>query len=127
MVSHFLKSGHQPSILVWDVVTGQLLSECKGHKFGVSCLAFSPNMKYLVSVGYQHDGYLFFWDWKANTPLAANKTSEKLYSISFAEDGTYFVTAGERHMKFWFLDASGNVKKTDKVCDFAHYSDIIYL
>lgn len=92
-----------------------MLADCKGHKFGVSCLAFSPNMKYLASVGYQHDGYLFLWDWKANNAVAANKTSDRIYSLSFTEDGTYFVTAGIRHIKFWYLDNAGNIKKTDKV------------
>ena len=26
--------------------------------------AFSPSMKYLVSVGYQHDMHIHVWNWK---------------------------------------------------------------
>lgn len=35
-----------------------------GHKYGVACVAFSPNMKHIVSMGYQHDMVLNVWDWK---------------------------------------------------------------
>ncbi|KAJ3330592.1 hypothetical protein HDU76_005282 [Blyttiomyces sp. JEL0837] len=47
------ESGHQPRILIWDHAKGIIVSELQGHKFGVLSVAFSPNMKYLVSVGFQ--------------------------------------------------------------------------
>lgn len=37
-----------------------------GHKYGVACVAFSPNMKHIVSMGYQHDMVLNVWDWKVS-------------------------------------------------------------
>ena len=58
------------------------VSELKAHKYGVQCMvsqpllmnysytdlfavqAFSPSMKYLVSVGYQHDMHIHVWNWK---------------------------------------------------------------
>jgi WD40 repeat protein len=45
------------------------VSEFKGHKYGVASLAFSPDMKYIVSVGFQHDGYLYLTDWKLGTTV----------------------------------------------------------
>lgn len=45
--------GHQPRILIWDVKEKKLLREFKSHKFGVLSLSFSPNMRYLVSIGFQ--------------------------------------------------------------------------
>lgn len=45
--------GHQPRIFIWDIKEKKILREFKSHKFGVLSLAFSPNMKYLVSVGFQ--------------------------------------------------------------------------
>ncbi|KAL0076140.1 hypothetical protein F4703DRAFT_1762129 [Phycomyces blakesleeanus] len=103
--------GHQPRILIWDVKERVLLHECRGHKFGVFSLAFSPNMRYLVSIGFQHDGYIYVWNWRKGTKLAGNKITSKVNALSFAKDGTYFVTAGLRHVKFWYLDARGRIPK----------------
>lgn len=38
--------------------------------------------------------------------IAANKVSSRVLAVSFSEDSSYFVTAGNRHVKFWYLDAS---------------------
>jgi WD40 repeat protein len=63
-----------------------------------------------------HDGYLIVWDWKTTTQVGCNKVTSKVYSVSFAEDGNYFVTCGLRHVKYWYVDSIG--KKTDKVSKF---------
>ncbi|KAG0190133.1 Mitogen-activated protein kinase-binding protein 1 [Apophysomyces sp. BC1034] len=103
--------GHQPRILLWNVKDRVLLHECRGHKFGVLSLAFSPNMRYLVSIGFQHDGYLYVWNWRKGIKLAGNKVTSKVNALSFSKDGSYFVTAGLRHVKFWYLDARGRLPK----------------
>lgn len=38
-----LQSGPQPAVLVWDCATLALVSELKGHLYGVACIAFSPD------------------------------------------------------------------------------------
>lgn len=38
--------------------------------------------------------------------IASNKVSSRVLSVSFSQDNSYFVTAGNRHVKFWYLDAS---------------------
>uniref|UniRef100_A0A452I200 WD repeat-containing protein 62 n=1 Tax=Gopherus agassizii TaxID=38772 RepID=A0A452I200_9SAUR len=103
------ENGHRPAVRVWDIEEKMQVSELHGHKHGVACVAFSPNMKYIVSVGYQHDMIVNVWDWKKDTLVASNKVSCKVIAISFSED-SYFVTVGHRHVKFWFLDASREVK-----------------
>ncbi|XP_062406286.1 mitogen-activated protein kinase-binding protein 1-like [Sardina pilchardus] len=102
--------GHLPAVRVWDVCEGSQVAELQGHKYGVSCVAFSPNSKYIVSVGYQHDMSVNVWAWKRNIVVAANKVSSKVTSVSFSEDSSYFVTAGNRHVRFWYLDHSGSTK-----------------
>lgn len=127
---------------VWDVSERVQVSELLEHKYGVACVAFSPNGKFIVSVGYQHDMMVNVWNWKVwaappacsralcggggaslclvicpqkNVLVAANKVSSKVSSVSFSDDSSYFVTAGNRHVKFWYLDHS----KTSKVVPLA--------
>lgn len=45
-----------------------------------------------------------------NTVIAANKVSSKVAAVFFSEDSSYFVTAGNRHVKFWYLDHSKSIK-----------------
>ncbi|KAI8992303.1 hypothetical protein BDB01DRAFT_832616 [Pilobolus umbonatus] len=103
--------GHQPRIMIWNIKEQKLLREFKSHKFGVLSISFSPNMRYLVSIGFQHDGYLYVWDWKKGAKLAGNKVTSRVNAVSFSKDGSYFVTAGLRHVKFWYLDAGRIPKK----------------
>lgn len=44
------------------------------------------------------------WDWKNNIKVASNKVSTKIKAVAFAENGNYFVTVGNRHVKFWYLE-----------------------
>lgn len=104
------ESGHLPAVRVWDVAEKTQVAELQCHKYGVSCVAFSPNMKYIVSVGYQHDKLVNVWDWKKNSIVASNKISSKVTTVSFSEDSSYFVTAGNRHVKFWYLNDSKTCK-----------------
>ena len=127
-----------PAVRVWEVLERQQVAELQEHKYGVACVSFSPNGKYIVSVGYQHDMMVNVWNWKVkdtptlmvtvsckqtnkqtlflsvdqkNIVVAANKVSSKVTAVSFSDDSSYFVTAGNRHVKFWYLDHS----KTSKV------------
>ncbi|CAM9111306.1 unnamed protein product [Bubo scandiacus] len=64
------------------------------------------------------------WDWKTQpyfseqkgSLVASNKVSCKVTAVSFSGD-SYFVTAGHRHVKFWFLDSSRELKV--RGCPFA--------
>ncbi|XP_059209066.1 mitogen-activated protein kinase-binding protein 1 isoform X2 [Centropristis striata] len=105
------ESGHMPAVRVWDASERLQVAELQEHKYGVACVAFSPNGKYIVSVGYQHDMMVNVWNWKKNVVVAANKVSSKVTAVSFSDDSSYFVTAGNRHVKFWYLDHA----KTSKV------------
>ncbi|KAL1920123.1 uncharacterized protein VTP21DRAFT_1269 [Calcarisporiella thermophila] len=108
------ETGHQPRILVWEVKTGNLMMEMRGHKYGVLALAFSPQSKFLISLGYQHDGFLNVWNWRTGQTVACNRVTSKVNAISFSRDGTYFVTAGLRHFKYWYLDSKKNSTNAPK-------------
>ncbi|XP_020832587.1 LOW QUALITY PROTEIN: WD repeat-containing protein 62 [Phascolarctos cinereus] len=109
------ENGHRPAVRIWDVEEKSQVAEMLGHKYGVACVAFSPNMKHIVSMGYQHDMVVNVWDWKKDSVVASNKVSCKVIAISFSEDSSYFVTVGHRHVKFWFLEVSKDLKVTGTV------------
>lgn len=83
--------------------------QLKGHKFGVKILLFSPNNKYLVSIGNGYDRGLFVWDWRNEVKLTLNKVSKEVNSACFSNDGTKLVTVGQQHLKFWYFDMAGEI------------------
>jgi len=64
-------------------------------------LFFSPNGKYLVSIGDENDKGLFVWDWLSEKRLTLNKLLKVPLSGCFSGDGTKFATCGEKHIKLW--------------------------
>ncbi|KAF5908504.1 mitogen-activated protein kinase-binding protein 1-like isoform X1, partial [Clarias magur] len=103
--------GHLPAVRVWDVADGSQVAELQEHKYGVACVAFSPNGKCIVSIGSQHDMSVNVWAWKKNILVAANKVSSKVTAVSFSEDSSYFVTAGNRHVRYWYLEPCNSNKQ----------------
>lgn len=97
--------GHNPSILVYDVTNETCLTTLiNHHKHGVGCLAFSPDNRYLVSVGFKHDKQLLVWQWDVSRKLSTQKVGNKVHAISYHDSGDYFVTAGDRHLKWWYVN-----------------------
>jgi len=101
------ESGLNPCVLVWDTLSCSLLAEIPGHRYGISCVAFSPRHRdVIVSVGVPHDGSLFVHNWRSagGKKIASNKITSKVHAIAFLPgDGLTFVTAGHRHLKYWSL------------------------
>ncbi|XP_050438711.1 mitogen-activated protein kinase-binding protein 1 [Adelges cooleyi] len=106
--------GHQSNVRVWDMNDYSQVAEFPGHKYGINCVAFSPNQKYLVSVGSQHDMIVNVWEWKSNLKYASNKVSAKIKAIAFSDNGN-FITIGNRHVKFWYLQSSRSVTYKEPV------------
>ncbi|KAF9598508.1 hypothetical protein IFM89_028040 [Coptis chinensis] len=103
------ESGHQPAVLVWDCSSGALLVELKVHRYGVTCIAFSPDGKYLVSVGFPHDGHICLWDWRSRklvTKLKSSSSCSVISSVSFSSNANFFITAGKKHLKYWHVESS---------------------
>lgn len=70
----FHQSGHRPAVRLWDVAERRQVAELQTHKYGVSCVAVSPNNKYIVSVGNQHDMIVSVWAWKVGLTLMIDTT-----------------------------------------------------
>jgi mitogen-activated protein kinase binding protein 1 len=107
--------GHQPCITVWDCSNYQQISSMTGHQHGVGFLKFSQDDHHLVSVGFQHDKQLMVWDWIDCRMISSNKIENKVHGISFHPSGNFFVTCGDRHLKWWYFvkenDPSGKESK----------------
>ncbi|KAG6549127.1 hypothetical protein Mapa_009353 [Marchantia paleacea] len=104
------ETGHQPAVVVWEASTGASVADLRTHKYGVSCLEFSPNGKYLLSVGVPHDGFLCLWDWKGGVLLIKTRSTAATLltsSVHFSSDGSFFVTGGTKHLKHWTIGGQG--------------------
>ncbi|KAJ1959472.1 hypothetical protein IWQ62_004598, partial [Dispira parvispora] len=97
------ETGPRPRVLVWDWEQQNLLAELESHRFGVVAVIFSPDSRYLVTVGRPHDGFLHVWDWAREIRVASNRITTRVCNIAYAPDGSFFVTVGVRHVKFWYL------------------------
>lgn len=67
---------------------------------------------------------LFNFFLQKDVVVAANKVSSKVTSVSFSEDSSYFVTVGNRHVKFWYLDQSKASKVTTLVRLEEHHVEL---
>lgn len=51
--------GHQPAVTVWNLASGTVLRELTGgHRFGIGCVAFTPDGQGVVTMGFKHDRML---------------------------------------------------------------------
>jgi WD40 repeat protein len=80
-----------------------MIAKLTCHKYGVLTAQLSPDMTFLVSVGCHHDGFIYLWNWKTRQRLYGVKIAAPLFSLAFDPQSKYFVTCGEKHMKFWDL------------------------
>ncbi|CAM2725364.1 unnamed protein product [Rotaria socialis] len=100
------ESGHDPKVRIWDLAGDRnSCIELGDHQFSIDHVCFSPKINYLVSIGSSHDGYIYVWNWQHKKKLTSNKCLCSIHRIAFAADGSYFVTVGIRHVKFWYFTA----------------------
>jgi WD40 repeat protein len=100
--------GHQPSVTVWDIDTGIKLTTLNGHQHGIGCMSFSTLGNLLVTVGFRHDKQLMLWDWSSEKVIAKHKLENKVNAISFHQSSAFFVTCGDRHLKWWYIMKGSN-------------------
>lgn len=111
---------HIYSVRSYKLLASSTSSTSGGHKFGVGCIGFLPghSNRYLVSAGFKQDKQLILWDTQSSSEGGKNKLSltivgvfkigNKVHSMSFHSSGLYFITAGDRHLKWWMVNQSPN-------------------
>jgi mitogen-activated protein kinase binding protein 1 len=106
----------KPEVIIWEVkydpegkqTTYTALKYLKGHKYGVEALRFSPDNRFLVSLGDADDRGLFLWNWREEKKISQNKLTRPVLSVAFSENQDFFVTAGYKLLKFWQMDEKGD-------------------
>ena len=87
-----LKTADENPVCVWDVATGRLLREMKGHKHVVFGAMMSSDGKYIISGSWDHS--LRLWDAEQGTELARVDGEGWVTSAIFLPDGTHVLAAG---------------------------------
>ncbi|XP_077381780.1 cilia- and flagella-associated protein 52 [Festucalex cinctus] len=108
----------EAEIIVWDYATRCLYTKFVIHESKVEALAFSPNDKYLVSLGGQDDGRILLWSLAtkqavssaAAVPLSLCHRLTVKYSNT---NDNIFVCAGRGTLQIWELDECNKIKPTD--------------
>src|SRR5262249_30040511 len=93
-----------PTVRLWDVVTGKELLKLEGHTGGVYSLAFLPGGRKAVSGG--GEGTIRIWDLATGKELKRFEGHEgPVYGLDVSRDGKLLLTGGEdRTMRLWDLE-----------------------
>lgn len=103
------ETGYNPRILLYSTSTEAStelpLSVINEHSLGVKCIAFSPDSRYLATLGESNDGFLFIWNVNPKTGVvqlcATNKCTTNVCHMAWC--GQNLITVGTRHVKVWPL------------------------
>ncbi len=100
-----------PTVRLWDVVTGKELLKLEGHTEGVYSLAFLPGGKKAVSGG--GDGTIRIWDLETGKELKRYEGHEgTVYGLDVSGDGKLLLTGGEdKTMRLWDLGTGKEVRR----------------
>jgi WD40 repeat protein len=92
------------TIHVWVTESGKEVSLMRG---GVDSIAFSPNSKYVVSVG----GYTAsVWEAETGKEVSQMKYEESYVdSAAFSPDSKYVVSAGDYSAKVWEVETGKEI------------------
>lgn len=103
--------GFQADVIIWDFECGTIMHTLypQLHKVKVEAMAFSPNDKYLVSLGGQDDRCIVVWDVKTGQPICGSTagclSAGTTYAVAYASlSDEMFVTGGDNTLLMWNLE-----------------------
>ncbi|TKS67973.1 Cilia- and flagella-associated protein 52 [Collichthys lucidus] len=101
--------GFQALVIIWDYAQRTIYAQLELHKAKVEALAFSPNDKYLVSLGGQDDGSIVVWNIETKqaicgSPASAHSAGHCLTVQYSNKSDDVFVSAGNGTLRVWELD-----------------------
>ncbi|KAF7651790.1 hypothetical protein LDENG_00105250 [Lucifuga dentata] len=101
--------GFKADIIIWDYAQRVIHARLQLHKAKVESLSFSPNDKYLVSLGGRDDGSVVVWNLDTKQAVCGSPASAQSagYCLSVKYSNTndnIFVSAGSGTLRVWELD-----------------------
>jgi len=121
--------GFKAVVIIWEYHTKSLYCSLNLHKVKVEALAFSPNERYLATLGGQDDGSVVIWDVLKKDAVcgapAAVLSAGTTYCVSFANNSNdTFVTGGNKTLRVWELDVQNRIiRPTD--CNMGQLKRIV--
>jgi len=111
--------GFKADVIVWDYKTKQELCRLVNHKVKVEALSFSPNNKYLATLGGQDDGCVVVWNISEQKAIcgspAAVPSAGITNCVAFSNNSDdIFATGGDKTLRVWSLDVHNmKIKPTE--------------
>ncbi|XP_049900646.1 cilia- and flagella-associated protein 52 [Epinephelus moara] len=101
--------GFKAMVIIWDYAQRTVYAELVVHMAQVKALAFSPNDKYLVSLGGQDDDSIVVWNIETKqaicgSPALAHSAGYCLTVQYSNTNDNIFVSAGSGTLRVWELD-----------------------
>ncbi|KAI1781011.1 WD domain-containing protein [Hypoxylon cercidicola] len=103
------ETGYSPRVLIFsleDNSSDTPLVSISEHAHGVKAVAWSPDSKYLASLGAANDGFLYIW--RIDTKTGAAKLFQQNRCTSYIRGmiwvGSSLITLGVRHVKVWRVE-----------------------
>ena len=104
------ETGYSPRVNIFSTATGRSsdvpLTALTEHTFGVRCVAFSPNSRWLATLGEANDGFLFIWAINSKTGAAklalTNKCTASVLGMAWCANN--LITVGTRYVKVWRVE-----------------------
>ncbi|KAM9315277.1 cilia- and flagella-associated protein 52 [Pholidichthys leucotaenia] len=102
-------TGFQAAVIIWDYAKLILYAELLLHETKVEALTFSPNDKYLVSLGGHDHGSIVVWNIETKQAICGSPASPQsagatvIVQYSNTNDNI-FVSAGNGTLRVWELD-----------------------
>ncbi|RLN48132.1 hypothetical protein BBJ28_00001785 [Nothophytophthora sp. Chile5] len=122
------EKGYLPAITIWDGTDGTLCAELQRHQYGIACMAFSRDGRFLLSAGLVHDQHLYAWELTLDgaprrmkaTAVGCALLEDKVLAADYCEAGNFFVTVGEKHFKHRdaVISAKTSATFTDVGCGY---------
>ncbi|KAI0472377.1 WD domain-containing protein [Xylaria cf. heliscus] len=103
------ETGYAPRVLIYsleDCSSDTPLVSISEHAYGVKAVAWSPDSKFLASLGSSNDGFLYVW--KIDPKTGAAKLFQQNRCTTYIKGmiwvGSNLITLGVRHVKVWRID-----------------------